>query len=378
MWKKKKTSVVQTAAADRNTPPFQQLYNRNASRMGEWQLYQALRDNIPIIDAAIQKIVCLVGGFHIESEDDAVSYELNRLLQSVRVNACGCGIESFLSIYVNQLLTYGTAVGELVPDENGICALYNPPLRQVDMTVGENPLDVHYFSVGQGGERQEIQYPQWIVTSTLRPEAGEVYGQSILKGLPFVGNILMTIYDSIGKNWERTGNVRFAVSYNPPENEKMFLKERVEQIASEWSKTVHSTEPRDFISVGNVEIRAIGADNQILDSEIPVRQLLEQIVAKLSVPPFLLGLTWASTERMSAQQADILTSELEYYRRLLNPIVEKICRTHLNIQGVRSDFSIVWEDINLQDTVELSQARLNNAKAQQAELEAKLKGGENV
>lgn len=37
---------------------------------------------------------------------------------------------------------------------------------------------------------------------------------------------------------------------------------------------------RDFVSVGDVSIKAIGADNQILDSETPVRQILEQLVAK--------------------------------------------------------------------------------------------------
>ena len=33
------------------------------------------------------------------------------------------------------------------------------------------------------------------------------------------------------------------------------------------------------------------------------RQMLEQLVAKTGLPPFLLGLSWSSTERMSAQQA---------------------------------------------------------------------------
>ena len=33
---------------------------------------------------------------------------------------------------------------------------------------------------------------------------------------------------------------------------------------------------RDFVSVGDVSIKAIGADNQILDSETPVRQMLDR------------------------------------------------------------------------------------------------------
>ena len=108
--------------------------------------------------------------------------------------------------------------------------------------------------------------------------------------------------------------------------------------------------------------------------EVPVRVILEQIVAKLGIPPFLLGLSWSSTERMSAQQADILTSELEYYRAAVEPAVRKIIATHLRLSGFNCGFSLVWNDINLQDAVELSQARLNNARAAQLEQQYGLEG----
>ena len=122
-------------------------------------------------------------------------------------------------------------------------------------------------------------------------------------------------------------------SFFPPKEkeingEKIYTKERVMQIAKEWSKTMHCKDSvNDFISVGDVDIKVIGADNQVLDSNIPVRQMLEQIVAKMSIPPFLLGLSWSTTERMSSQQADILTSELEFYRNILTIPVSKICKT---------------------------------------------------
>ena len=128
-----------------------------------------------------------------------------------------------------------------------------------------------------------------------------------------------------------------------------------------------SSEPRDFISVGDVNIKAIGADNQIPDSQIPARLLLEQIVAKLSVPPFLLGLSWSTTEHMSSQQADILTSELEYYRRILEVPIRKICTTYLHFEGLDDRFTIEWDNINLQDEVELARARLYNAQAENLE-----------
>ena len=72
---------------------------------------------------------------------------------------------------------------------------------------------------------------------------------------------------------------------------------------------------RECVAVGDVDIKVVGADNQVLDSEVPVRQILEQLIARTGIPPFLLGLFWSSTERMSAQQADLLTSEITAIRR---------------------------------------------------------------
>ena len=96
---------------------------------------------------------------------------------------------------------------------------------------------------------------------------------------------------------------------------------------------------------------------------------MEQILAKLGIPPFLLGLSWSSTERMSEQQADILTSELEYYRAVVEPVVRRAIEYHLRLSGYNEKIRVIWNDINLQDTLELSQARLNNARAVQIEKE---------
>ena len=119
----------------------------------------------------------------------------------------------------------------------------------------------------------------------------------------------------------------------------------------------------------NVELSTYkGADNQLFDTNVPVRQLLEQIVSKLSIPPFLLGLNWSTTERMSSQQADILTSELEYYRRLLTPVLCEIGDSYLCSVGADAVCRAEWDNINLQDESALAEARLKNAQAQEIEL----------
>ena len=123
------------------------------------------------------------------------------------------------------------------------------------------------------------------------------------------------------------------------------------------------------MAVGDVQIRVIGADNQFIDTQVPVRQLLEQVVAKTGLPPFLLGLSWSTTERMSRQQADILTTELESYRGILTPVVERICEWWLRLKGYDDRVKVDWLDVNLQDEESEARAALYRAQARAMEEE---------
>ncbi len=358
--------VFQTAARE-YSHPFLEIDRYTPLLDGEYRLYSALREAVPIIDAAIDKIVRLVGNFKIECRNKRIEKEMNLFLKNVKSGGCNYGIGSFFTVYLNQLLTYGTAVGEIVLNGDGreIYSLVNAPLKNIELAYADNLIDTLVCLNDFGGERKVLPYQNLLLVSTLNPEPGSLKGTSLLKGLPFVSGILLKIYNTIGINWERVGNVRFAVTYKPSgDGDRAMSKQRAVQIADEWSKAMRDTRHvSDFVSVGDVSIKVIGADNQVLDSDIPVRQMLEQIIAKLSVPPFLLGLSWSTTERMSSQQADILTSELEYYRRILDCVITKICDVWLQIHGFMQDYEIVWDNINLQDEVELAKANLYNAQA---------------
>ena len=325
-----------------------------------------MKENIPVIDAAVEKLIRLIGSFHVRCRDKEVEQELERFLQNVRVNGCQRGIDSFLQGYMDDLITYGTAAGEMVLAKNGkqIAALYNASLDNIELTADKNPLDVTVCAITPDGERVPVKYPALVMCTTMMNESGKLYGTSLLRGLPFVGELLMKILYAIGTNWDRVGNVRFAVSYKPGDSDRSFTKERAAQIASEWSKAMKSREPKDFVTVGDVSIKVIGADNQIPEMQVPVRILLEQILSKLSIPPFLLGFSWSSTERMSSQQADILTSELEYYRGLLSGVIRQIVTLYLKLRGAADDVLIEWDNISLQDEVELARAGLLNAQAE--------------
>lgn len=369
-----KPEIQTVSSRPSNSHPFNIISGYKPSPGLLIKVYRSLREAIPVVDAAISKIVRLVGDFTVECEDQELQSEIMEFLWNIQVNSCGRGINEFISVYLNQLITYGTSVGEIVIDGEGreVVALYNACLDDVQLKMGESPLNLVILSRNEEGEFAPIKYPELVIVSTLNPDPGSIYGNSILQGLPFISDILLKIYHTIGVNWERVGNVRFAVTYKPASEsgERAYAKERASQIAKEWSKAMKDTKhPSDFIAVGDVNIKVIGADNQDLNSQIPVRQMLEQIISKLSIPPFLLGLSWSTTETMSTQQSDMLTSELDAYRRMLDPIIYRICSIWQRLKGHSGDLKVVWNSVNLKDELRIADTRLTIAKAR--EIEAK-------
>ena len=332
---------------------------------GERELYRALRRAVPVIDAAIYKLRRLIGEFRVECPDPQAQKELEEFLAGVQVNAAGAGVHEFLGIYLEELITYGSAVGEMVLSWGQVAALYNAGLQNLELEE-DGALGVKVSVLDLEG-RRACPYPELLLVSALNPEAGSPWGVSLLRGLPGVSDVLLKIYRTLGVNWERMGNVRFAVTCRADGSGG--AEERARQMAEEWKAAMGSREPRDFIAVGDVAIQAIGANGQVMESEAPVRQMLEQIVAKLGLPPFLLGLSWSSTERMSSQQADVLTSELEAYRRVLAPVARKICRTWLALAGYPAQCRVVWDEITMQDEVDHANARYLTARARKLERE---------
>lgn len=360
----KKERTAARSVQCRPEPPVSPLREGSAGP-GERALYRALRESVPIIDASIYKLRRLIGEFQVRCADPAAQKGLDRFLRGVQVNAAGMGIDDFLGVYLEELLTYGSAVGEMVLSGGQVAALYNAALDGLELEEA-GPLALK-VSVQEPGGKRECPYPQLLLVSALNPAAGGLWGTSLLRGLPFVSEVLLKIYRTLGVNWDRLGNVRFAVTCKPDPSGGFGASERAFQMAEEWRRAMRSREVRDFVAVGDVSIRAIGADNQMLESEVPVRQMLEQIVAKLGIPPFLLGLSWSSTERMSSQQADMLTSEMDAYRRVLTPVVRKICGTWLTLAGYPPECGVEWNEITMQDEVDHANARYLTAKARQLE-----------
>ena len=378
-WKKKETGTVAAVCQLRNgqAHPFGALRGYVPLNVGEERVYRELREAIPVLDAAVGKLVRLSGGFQVQCKNPKAQEKLNEFLRTVPCGRGQFGMNNFLAGYLDSLLTYGRAIGEMVVAGGKLRAVCWGDVTALEIQEGDSPLDMVIWGLDEHGHMRPLPYQQLLLFTTMNPEPGSPYGVSMFRGMPFLAEILMKIYQTIGTNWERAGNVRYSVICKGGEDlDPVVAQERGRQVAAEWARAMEEGKNgtvRDFVAVGDVEIRVIGGESPILDSEVPVRQILEQLVAKTGLPPFLLGLNWTTTERMSAQQADILTSELWAIRRTVEPAILKICRMFLALEGLDNRVDIMWDDISLQDITEEAKADLYRAQA--AKYNAEANGG---
>ena len=368
------TAAAAAQLRDGGRHPFVQLDGYTPLGAGEAALYRAVREAVPVVDAAIGKLVRLCGGLRVECRDERAREGLERFIRTVNVGRGQRGLQAFLDQYLDSMFVCGRAVGEIVPTADGrdIAAVLCGDAGRIEIREGDSPLDFALCARDSGGRVRELPRQELLLFTPYQPETGSPYGVSMLRSMPFLAEILVKIFQAVGKNWERTGNVRFAVTCGG--GDAAAAQERCAQVAREWSAAMQAGRDgavRDFVCAGDVGIRTIGADNQILDSEVPVRQILEQLVAKTGIPPFLLGLSWSSTERMSSQQADILTSEIAAIRRSLEPVVERICELWLRLRGFDDRVDVDWLDVNLQDEESEARAALYRAQARAVEEENK-------
>jgi len=374
---KKKTGGVAAVCQMRggNVHPFGVLNRFVPLGGGEEQVYRQIREAIPVLVAAVGKMVRLCGGFQAECRDPEAQRRLNGFLRMMPCGRGQTGIESFLSGYLDSLLTYGRAIGELVVAGGKLRAVCWGDVTALEVQEGESPLETVIWGRDEKGRMRPLPYQQLLLFTALNPEPGHPYGVSMFRGMPFLADILLKIYNTIGVNWERAGNVRYSVICKGGEEmDALAAQSRGKQMAAEWAKAMEescSGTVRDFVAVGDVEIKVIGGEAPVLDSQVPVRQILEQLIAKTGLPPFLLGMNWSTTERMSTQQADILTSELWALRRTVEPAMVKICRCFLALEGLDDRVEIQWDDISLQDIQAEAAAELDLARAEKYRAEAR-------
>ena len=144
-WQKERSTggetAVQLRSGGRST--FGRLESYVPLLDGETALYREVREAVPVVDAAICKLIRLTGGVRVACGNERAEQGLQRFLREVPVGRGQRGINAFLDCYLDSLLTCGRAVGEIVPDAEGreIAAVLCADVSQVEVREGDNPLE---------------------------------------------------------------------------------------------------------------------------------------------------------------------------------------------------------------------------------------------
>lgn len=98
------------------------------------------------------------------------------------------GLRGFLEQYLNSLLTDGTAVAEMIPaaDGSGLGAVLLCPAESLAVRRAENGVGLRFYAARDGLPGEEVRWPELILYTPLDPDAGEVWGHSVLEGLEAV------------------------------------------------------------------------------------------------------------------------------------------------------------------------------------------------
>lgn len=89
-------SVVQTVPGAVQSESL--LFSRyEAQSKAERELYLSLRESVPVIDAAINKIVRLIGNFRIETSGSASQKLADEFVKNVKTNGSSGGMMNFVS-----------------------------------------------------------------------------------------------------------------------------------------------------------------------------------------------------------------------------------------------------------------------------------------
>ena len=74
---------------------------------GEDRLYRTIREAVPVLDAAILKIIRLAGGFSVRCGEPAAETALNEFLRTVNVGRGQAGFDAFLDQYLDSMAALG-------------------------------------------------------------------------------------------------------------------------------------------------------------------------------------------------------------------------------------------------------------------------------
>jgi len=413
---RKQPGVNTTARENAAQGPFTSVMNNYVLREAAPYLYEALREAVPTLDGAVDKVVMLDGMVELESDSDALVREFEDWAMNVQVNDMQQGLQTFYELQGNEMYEQGLTIGTWQMAENGrdverlwvadckgiyfrrppdggmLEVWYRPPApdrsRKDGTTQVERVLRNNYQTGDVMRLLQNAGYRQLdlanLIYASFRPEADNPYGTSIFRSMPFVSRILLTMDNSLLQTWERFGNPSFNVKYKTNNRalsgDETRLEARRKQIADSFYDAMTAKRKGnsvDFINAigkdDELEIDIIGAVSETLTIEQPGRHVQEQMISKFPVPSWMLGFHWSTAERLAQRQGEIALQESRTRFSKRKPALTRMVETMFRARGVTwkpGDWRLEQDLPSLQDLVAKAQARFLDAQTEQMQAQA--------
>lgn len=391
--------------------PWTAIYNTYEPRVVNPRLYEAIRESIGVVDAAINKLVTFDGILRIEGRKQKLVQEIQAWADTVPVgpispdgSPLGVGLQSFYAQQGNEMYEQGFSIGQWVPSANGRDVIglkvadskgvffmrtdagmqtwYRRPrpipqrtdgLQQIENILRNNLLqDLTGFL--QHNDYRLVD-PSRLVYCAYNIENSIPYGISMIRSLEFVSRVLLTMHNALGQSWGRFGDPSFHVQYKTANKQLQGaqLEERRLKIATDFANTLNMKRQgnsADFVTAvsgaDDVAVSVIGSGNQELQIKEPSQHIVENIISKTNMPAWLLGFHFSTTERLAQKQCDILLQDARTRWIQRKPGLVRAVEAMLRARGRTwspGDWDIVQELPNISDVIANAQANFYNAQA---------------
>ncbi len=165
----------------------------------------------------------------------------------------------------------------------------------------------------------------------------------------------------------------FSLIYKTSKKDGSNHKERCEALKTDLSSVVRAKragQSADFVHAidkdSDIKIDIIGSDGQELSLETPARHVLEQIVSKTGLPPWMLGMHWSTTERLAEFESEMVLADVATRQGAKLPPLNRVVSTMLRMRGrtwKKGDWQLKFNQVNLHDIEKQARARFLNAQA---------------
>lgn len=345
----------------------------------DYAIYDAVVQAIPFLDVALRKLTRMVSGFEVTSDNEATAATLNEWLKIVPVNSIFKGFQSFAQPHIRQCLQYGKSAGEIALTESKreIGGLFVIGTQQLCLIPDKETGGIILGERNMLGQVVPYEAQDLFVYSAWGKEGDSPHGSSLLRSVPWIADIVLRMELAIRQKWQRHGAPSFLVAYEAVSNVAIpdaTLTAIKNALAAEWEKAMKARWRGEGIvdffmaSQGKVSATPIDSSSE-LNFQEPYRALVEQIVSTTELAPFMLGLQWSTTERLSQQQADAIIGCVGAMREELEPDFLHILGWQQRLSNLRGTIGVKWADVNLQDRTETATADLTNAQAQKLRTE---------